>query len=909
MVVKVRGAVLSAQVLSAWAKSDKHGQHTQLVRHSCDAAAVAGQLWDAWIPGNVREVLSAGKTPAEARSMACWLAAIHDIGKLAPAFACQVPELAGAMRDTGLDFGVRQSTPRRTPHSVISHRAIEDWLRSLGWSRRAARSLAVIAGGHHGVPPEHHDLLGKDVSMIGGPPWAAARIELLDYLARHTGARSHLQQWSQVELTPAQQMLWTAVVIVSDWIASDADRFPLGQVRDSESTAAQAFADLALPPPWIPTLDSSAQSALDQCGVPGGVTPNAVQLAAFDAAHALAGPGLMIIEAPMGCGKTEAALMAARQLGAYCNSGGMFVALPTMATSNAMFSRVLRWMSNDRDMGATSVVLAHGKAHLNAEYRGLADGWDLAGISCDGGGDAAVVAHQWLSGRRKATLANFVVGTIDQVLFAALKSRYLALRHLGIAGKVVVVDEVHAADDYMRQYLLRALEWLGAYRVPVVLLSATLPPAQRLAYMQAYTQPVNLEPGSVRDAAAYPRVTAVSAAGAVSTCHPAAPAHTTSVRLERLDDAGGDLVALLRERLRSGGTAAVVHNTVRRAQDTARLLTAEFGDDVILLHSGFIAADRAAVEARLCSELGRDGQQRPARRIVVATQVIEQSLDVDFDFMVSDLAPIDLLLQRIGRLHRHRRSRPEQLSCPTLVVTGVTDWNCAIPVPVAGSERVYGLSHLLRALAVLDSRESILIPTDIPAMVAAAFDPEFVGPRGWSQALVAAYASSERARVTSESAAQAFRIRRPSTCPTLVGLLSMSLDDSDAARGGANVRDGLAGIEVLLTRRVGGVVRLVSELHPNLAVAVDSAPAAWVARAALDCSVRLPFALSHPGIAGDVIAELERRNNKCYPGWLESPWLKGELALELREDMSTTVAGFSVSYDRRFGLVVEKEAP
>lgn len=198
------------------------------------------------------------------------------------------------------------------------------------------------------------------------------------------------------------------------------------------------------------------------------------------------GPGVMVVEAPMGIGKTEAALAAAEVLAYRFHCGGLIVALPTMATTDAMFGRVLAWVRSLPSPHQLSMYLAHSKAALNDEAGTLPR--HCAGHLYDeqGKASAAAVAMGWLSGRKKGVLSTFVVATIDQVLFGALRSRHLALRHLALAGKVVIVDEVHAADAYMRAYLCRALQWLGAYGTPVVLLSATLPPDQREELLNAY---------------------------------------------------------------------------------------------------------------------------------------------------------------------------------------------------------------------------------------------------------------------------------------------------------------------------------------------------------------------------------------------------------------------------------------
>lgn len=875
-----------------------------LVTHAADACAVAGHLWDQWVPRSVKAVLSAGRPDDEMRAMTRWLAATHDTGKASPAFACQVEHLASAIRDTGLKIEARRSDARPS-HSVVGHRAIEKHLVAGGWAKVVATTYAVVAGGHHGVPPEPEDLIPyPSEAMYGGNAWDEVRDQFLRYVAEISGASRYLSQWQHMPLTAQQQALWTGVVILSDWLASDSARFPLGEPRDSDEYARSVVADLELPPPWRATAANSAGEAFSRFGLPLDFRPNALQISSFEAARQLGGGGLLIIEAEMGVGKTEAALMSAEELAAQGGQGGIFIALPTMATSNAMFGRVLAWLLAHRDLGETSMVLAHGKADLNDGYRGLFYGSEATEIDRDGPDcvTSKVIAHQWLSGRKKGLLANFGVGTIDQLLFMALKTRHVTLRHLALAGKVVIVDEVHAADVFMRQYLLRALNWLGAYGVPVVLLSATLPIDQRAELVEAYGSGAGttlLNPEMMRHTS-YPSITSVATDGQVRVATPAASSKPRSVSVVRLDDTDDALRSMLNERLSGGGCAAVIRNTVRRAQETAAFLRAEFNDDVVLVHSAFCARHRTDREAQLLGELGRKSENRPVRRIVVGTQVVEQSLDYDFDVMITDLAPIDLLLQRIGRLHRHARDRPIQLVRPTVYITGVQDWSDVIPTPIAPSANVYELYDLLRAVHVLGDRSDLSLPGDIPTLVQAGYSELTDLSAEWVDVVETAKTKAANRELVRRTTAQDFLLKRPKG--TWVGALRMKAGDAEDPHGYARVRDGNESLEVVLVRRVGNDVRLPDQCGGHV-ITVSHKPDDRVARKALGASIRLPYSLSRPGMASSVILELEKRTSQ-YIGWRESKWLSGELALELDEDLETTLCGYRVRYDDCDGLVV-----
>jgi CRISPR-associated endonuclease/helicase Cas3 len=942
---------LSEAAGCVWAKSRRSDDGwLPLWRHLDDAAAVAGRLWDEWLPGSVRDRIG-GCLPggdAAGRSLLVWLAGVHDIGKATPAFAMQVRGLAERMRQRGLDMPPGDPERRRVPHATAGQLVLGAWLEAKGWERREAEPYVVVVGGHHGVPPTYQDLVAaQDRSRLLGwgseqRLWRDVQGELLDRAARAHGVLEWLEDWRAVALPQPVQVLASAVVIVADWIASNDELFPYDTA--DERTAARldaAWSALALPAPWRATAVSGpAESLLAARFGFGQDTCRPVQAKAVQLAQSLSGPGLLVIEAPMGEGKTEAALAAAEVLAARSGAGGCFVALPTRATSDAMFSRVLAWLERLPGVGAghtmRSVGLAHGKARFNEDFQALVRRGRSTAVALDerdGHGDLA--AHQWLAGRKKSGLSSFVVGTIDQVLFAGLKARHLALRHLGLAGKVVVIDEAHAYDVYMSQYLDRVLEWLGAYRVPTVVLSATLPATRRKEMVAAYDRRRGPErpPGRRRswreargDEAAdpyarlsgdigYPVVIGVGAPGEMVVEVAESSGRAVEVRVEPLVDDVAVLAARLREELSGGGCMLVVRNTVRRVQETAAALEAAFeAEEVHIAHSRFLAPDRADNDRWLRETFGppgRSAKPRPRRCVVVASQVAEQSLDIDFDLLVTDLAPVDLLLQRLGRLHRHERERPAWLRAARCLVTGV-DWSTTPPEPVTGSRRVYGRHALLRSLAALDGhlQESrpVALPADIAPLVQAAYGAGPLGPNAWQAAMAEAREELDRQQATKRAKAQTFQIRGVGTPgDPIVGWLEAGAGDADdTLEGRAQVRDTAAeSVEVMVVlRRHDGTLCTVPWLAKGGGVEIPSEvePPAWLARTVASCTLGLPVQLCTP----EAVEELERT---CYfPGWQLSPYLQGQLTLALDERCSARLAGWELRYDRRKGLMVSRDA-
>ncbi|MFD8799941.1 CRISPR-associated helicase Cas3' [Streptomyces atroolivaceus] len=932
-----------------------------------DSAAVAGRLWDEWLPLSVRKLVADGLPDGadDARRLAVWLAGVHDIGKATPAFACQVDSLAQVMRADGLEMRSQRAMGadrKVAPHGLAGQVLLGEWLEDRhGWAVTQTGQFTVAVGGHHGVPPEHGQITALDrhpqlLRTPGGSEklWHRVQQELLDACAAEFGVQERLGAWQTVKLPQPVQVLLTALVIVSDWIASNPDLFPYfpqDAFRSSEERITAAWQGLNLPGAWQaaePTADVQALFA-SRFALPPDAKVRPVQEAAVELARTMDEPGLLVIEAPMGEGKTEAALAATEVLAARSGAGGVFFALPTMATGNAMFPRLLDWLERLPAQEGTrhSVLLAHSKSALNEDFTDLMERGQIKAVDLDAAEDsqklrpssrtrsasAELVAHTWLRGRKKAMLSSFVAGTIDQLLFAGLKSRHLALRHLAIAGKVVVIDEAHAYDTYMSVYLDRVLSWLGAYRVPVVVLSATLPANRRRELVEAYA---GGQKGDARDfepvaqARAYPLLTAVAPGGAPVLRRPSASGRGVDVELEHVDD---DMVLLadrLESALEGGGCVLVVRNTVRRVLEAAAALRERFGDaNVTVAHSCFIDVDRAAKDASLLRRFGppSKAEGRPAMHIVVASQVAEQSLDVDFDLLVTDLCPADLLLQRMGRLHRHLRGgedqaeRPEGLRTARCLVTGA-DWTGRVPKPVAGSVAVYGAYALLRSAAALlphldgGAQRPVRLPADISPLVQHAYAEECSAPADWAQDMEAARARYDELRADQAERAATFRLgaaARPGR--PLFGWVTAGVGDADdTSRGKAQVRDSRESLEVVVVQKKSdGTLTTVPWLAPDrqgrtlagLPLPTDQVPTPLAARTAASCGLRLPIQFSYAETMDRAISELEEL---YVPAWQVkgSHWLAGQLILALDEDCQTHLAGFVLRYSESDGLEVTR---
>ncbi|MBN1135022.1 MAG: CRISPR-associated helicase Cas3', partial [Anaerolineae bacterium] len=482
---------------------------------------------------------------------------------------------------------------------------------------------------------------------------------------------------------------------------------------------------------YVERAAAQAQRALEELGWSGwqpptapalfgelfGFEPRPMQEAVVHLAEQLQEPSLVIIEAPTGEGKTEAALYLADHWARICQQRGLYVAMPTMATSNQMFGRVTEVLAKRYPTDLVNVHLIHSQALWRDDMQALR--LDTADERQGG----TVAAMAWFLPRKRTLLAPFGVGTVDQAFLGVLQARHFFVRLFGLSHKTVIFDEAHAYDTYMSTIFQRLLGWLRAVGTSVVILSATLPSETRRQLLQAYS-------GNQHTPLPEPAYPAISwATEGQMGCVPLEASAQRTVGLEWIERDVTDIARLLADELSEGGNAAVVCNTVRRAQEIYGALKAAdivADEELILFHARYPFAWRADIEEQVLRRFGKNGE-RPRRAIVVATQVIEQSLDLDFDLMISDMAPVDLLLQRAGRLHRHERgARPDRLSVPRLLV--------AVPeekdgVPRWGADGlIYEPYVLLRTHLALQGRKQVRLPAETEALIEAVYGSEQADP-------------------------------------------------------------------------------------------------------------------------------------------------------------------------------------
>ncbi|MGW2886435.1 CRISPR-associated helicase Cas3' [Streptomyces griseoruber] len=763
-----------------WGKERGLPRPYPVICHLLDTAGMFGALWDALLGDQVRTKIAhtLGLTVDQARSVLSFWAGLHDLGKITPPFQAQVPDAFAALRsDPTYLFDPGAERVRAFRHEMATHWSLAHLLDEAGYPSHRVPRLAVshqvaqLLGGHHGcfgVPLVAKELAAMNLYQpgLGGDGWDAQRRAHFGELQRVTGAWAVPERGLPAELA----VIITGMVVVADWLASQTEAIvPLLPTASWQGSPDEIDAHWGRSLKAAPALVSAARLGRAQFGAVRfeemfPFAPNSLQrdlITHLPREVHDKGPGLLLVTAPTGDGKTEAALYAASVLGRAAGARGLFFALPTMATADAMYPRVDGFAQQALD-GERALTLLHSMAWLSPVYAASVQFAEMLSASGEVSTDAttATEAGTWLRGSRRGLLAPLSAGTIDQALSAVLPLTHNALRLFGLSDKVFVVDEAHAYGPWMHQLLVRLLEWLGSFGAPVVLLSATLTGRTAASLVNAYRRGAGfVEPSTVEPC--YPGWLFVDAGtGGVS-----APRAVDSGRARKLDiqmrqvlwdttaPAGsqvreGSRRKALRDALQpvaeQGGTALVCCTTVAEAQQTFRDLRGALPElaaqegGLRLLHSRYPAHIRQRITAECETAYGKPrsakdiAQPRPAS-VLVATQVVEQSLDLDFDLIITDLAPLAQLLQRAGRGRRHARGtsgRPAWAlpdDAPRVVVLEPVGDNDDTLVPrtwgtVYDAGLLHRTAHLLRERA----ESGVAIPEAVQDLVDAVYAEDFV---------------------------------------------------------------------------------------------------------------------------------------------------------------------------------------
>lgn len=687
-------------VTAAWAKAGQAAEPVPhpLVCHLIDTTAVANELYDVLLGPNVRAELEAGLRPlGPPRAVAAVLCGVHDLGKLSPAFQTlrsdvaysRLPGEARIQRALQHAQQAGQTLPERTdlPHGVATAAHLTERLRQMGAPIATAHEIASVIGGHHGTLPTAAEIsiAQRKSRDLGTRPWKEARNELIDAVAELWDCPFPEGGCADVALPHPAGVGLAGLTTMSDWIASNSSWFqPRPDVADlneyrshAVSTARQAITDLGWQP-WRPGATSCAGMFPDN-------TPNALQDAVERLVVGRDAPGILTVEAPTGEGKTRAALQASAALVQQLGLSGVYVGMPTKATSRQVRGEVDALLQRQGSPLRANIVYSGAAAERNPDSPTLnmsEVGVDEPSHDDDEGSPGSAQepqaergtneAREWFT-KKRGLAAPIGVGTIDQALQAVIRSRHNFLRLACLSSKVLILDEVHSYETYTSTLLDRLLWWCGRLGITVILMSATLAATRREELIGRWRagrcnpesepeEPAVVRPGGWQAAwCAGASPEAKPKEFAVSKQNPLVLRWVRERSQPARDDAA-DFLTWLREHIGERGCAAIIHNTVPRARATFGLLETERAQwqdppELFFLTGQLDDAERARAEQQVQQKFGAPGTER--RGIVVGTQVLEQSLDLDFDIMITDPCPIDLLVQRAGRLHRHHgRDRP-----------------------------------------------------------------------------------------------------------------------------------------------------------------------------------------------------------------------------------------------------------
>lgn len=616
------------------------------------------------------------------------LVALHDIGKISPGF--QGKYFLNILKEHSPDWAkIFQNEGTNTNHAEIGAAAIQVYY---NFSNTAPPVKAVAA--HHGFKPQRIDGL-KDQYL-----WQQEREKLIQFLEtifKHPA--------SGEKISAPRADLLTGLLCVADWISSDETFFPPE--------------DAPIP---LEDLPAHVKNIVQKCGFRKaefhqglsfydifGFQPREEQKALI---QMVSKPGVYIMEASMGIGKTEAALYAAYQLMVSGVNNGLYFALPTRLTSDRIHLRVEQFMQKilKEQQG---VKLAHGQAWLKEFEYGSDD-------------EARIRTPAWFSPARRGLLYPFSVGTIDQALLSVMNVKHSFVRLFGLAGKVVILDEVHSYDLYTGTILDTLVQTLQNSGCTVIILSATLTKARRQKLLHIDSDLSN----------AYPLITGVEAEReGIETIHPDNVQNSLTVSCQWLYGDPNTVIENALQHARNGENVVCIANTVKKSQLWYRTLLSEMNEHdrthlkYGLLHSRFPLYRREEIENEWMEMLGKGEAKRPNGSILLATQILEQSVDINADYMISELAPIDMLLQRTGRLWRHRRTnRP--CKEPVLTITMENDPTLCTPLDEdafqsctgTGSWYVYAPYVLLRTWEILAQQRSLTLPADIRLFLENVYD-------------------------------------------------------------------------------------------------------------------------------------------------------------------------------------------
>ena len=931
-----------------YAKTDRKNPDNihLLLYHLIDVGQVTLEMWNKVFPVSFRNHIAQqlGVTVEQAGRFIAFIASLHDLGKASPAYQKKYspPWLKEKLAEVGFELEDPRRYSAETNDKMTSHAYITTWalppllIEYCGLDEQFSRKIGQALGGHHGAWPINSLNFNFDDSACLA--WDNARRELVWELRNVFQPPAIPQPPSETSLN-IFLTLFSGLTSVADWLGSrdDDQSFPLVKevlttreyAQRSKRQAGCVLSDLG----WIGwqpgQMTLTFETMFQYLDGAKRFEPRPVQQQIINLTTDLPTPSLVIIEAPTGIGKTEIAFYLADTLLQNYHGRGLYIAMPTQATSNQMFERTTEFLAQRYPKEVVNLQLAHGQAVFDDRLQEIT----LHTID-DEETDGRIVAMSWFNEKSKRTLlAPFGVGTVDQTLMSVLQTKHFFVRLLGLCHKVVIFDEVHAYDTYMSTLFMQLLQWLRAIGTSVIMLSATLPAETRQKFVYAFT---GERPQLANH---YPAITIASPDKPAQIyslelgnpkADPPIPADEVTLNIHWLE--AEQQIDHILSLAKKGGCIAVICNTVTRSQTVFRqLLEARKEgnldierDHLILFHARFPPIWRKEIEDKTKrlfgkpqkDEVGNLTDYRPPQgpAIIVATQVIEQSLDLDFDAMITDLAPIDLLIQRAGRLHRHK-IRNEQRHGHSRSLTIINPQLDEQAIPYFGDdEYIYERYVLLRtyhALHQLPKDDCITLPKQTIDLIEAVYgsgDHFHDEDANWQSALKEASQTMRRDRHEAQQKAKMQIVDKPTSEQLLYDTNLGLEEDNPAIHQTLQVK----------TRDIGPTLSLICLhaaeqegrvlLDPNDAAAFDLTvpPDPDLTKHLLQRCVNVQqWALLNHFLDEDMPPE------NAPPAWRKNSVLRQARAVIFKEGkyhFSDGKHDYTLSLDRDYGLKLEKQS-
>jgi CRISPR-associated endonuclease/helicase Cas3 len=630
--------------------------------------------------------------------------ALHDIGKISPGFIIKIyksllknnPKLAQELYKVCPELFNMPEESFEDNHAVISEASFQDEFQNLA-PAKLIKIQASGEGSHHGR--RNQTPYGASTPRYGGEEWEKVRRNLINILIKEFGKPKFKP------LTQEQSEIITGYLSLCDWIGSDEKFFPaVGKIKDIKKKALESIHLLG----WKKSIIKKGLSFKKIFGF----SPNKVQENFILRAKK---PGVYILESSPATGKTEAALFVAYKLLCEGNHSGIFFALPTRITSNRMFSRIEKFIINSYQK-SMAPKLIHGMSFIT----------DLEHVS---GGEELSPGGDWFRENRKAMLLPFGVGTVDQLLLCVLKSKFNFVRTFGLAGKIIILDEVHCYDTYTSKLLDLLIEKLKKIGCTVIILSATLTKQRKKEL---------LDSKNLKNTDKYPLITIKNSKGVRAyECGTLIP---KKYKIKKITTNYKKFFEEVKKRALIGQQVMWVCNTVDRSVAVYKTLKNDPDLSHIpigVMHSRFPQISKNSIEETWSKRLGKNGN-RETGSILVGTQVLEQSIDFDSDFTITDLAPADLLLQRMGRVWRHSSFSLRQRHCNSAEIWISSPDLKKIKSPKELKEaigidcKIYSPFILWRSYQIFKNINQLTMPNDICPIVEKTYqdfnksDPEWL---------------------------------------------------------------------------------------------------------------------------------------------------------------------------------------